>query len=353
MRLSSQPSSALPCRGAAEHRGNKVAIVYNQPVPCSYVGIGEDKAVISILEGVVAAHRALDELGYKVTIVPLLPPVEHARDLLKALDTDLVFNLFEGFDDRPKTEATIAGMMSELGFTYTGCSAAALALGLDKAKVKDLMRAHGINTPDYQVLTPETVSQFHLNFPCIVKPSRQDASHGLSADSVVSDQASLERQVTGVSRAFGGEALVEEFVDGREFNVTVMGNDEVTVLPISEIVYELPPGMPRVLTYAAKWEEDTPYFDGTTVDCPAEIGVEESAMILQTAVALFRLVVKHGYARADMRLDSEGKIQVLEVNPNPDITPGSGAARQASAASMTYPQFIEKLVSMARHKTTA
>lgn len=330
---------------------NRVAVVYNQPVPCSYVGIGEDKAVISILEGVVAAHRALDELGYQVTIVPLLPPVEHARDILKVLDTDLIFNLFEGFDDRPKTEATVAGIMSELGFTYTGCSPSALALGLDKAKVKDLLRSHGINTPNYQLLTPETVSRFHLSFPCIVKPSRQDASHGLSADSVVSDQASLERQVSGICRAFGGEALVEEFVDGREFNMTVMGNEEVTALPISEIVYSLPPGMPRVLTYAAKWEENTPYFDGTTVDCPAQIGTRESAMLLQTAVAVFKLVVKHGYARVDMRLDSKGNVQVLEANPNPDITPGSGAARQAAAASMTYPQFIEKLVSMALQKT--
>jgi D-alanine-D-alanine ligase len=353
MKLSSQPSSALPCRDMAAHRVTRIAIVYNQPVPCSYEGIGEDKAVISVLEGVVAAHRALDELGYQVTIVPLLPPVEHAKDILESLDADLVFNLFEGFDTRPKTEATIAGIMSELGFTYTGCSPAALALGLDKAKVKDLLRAHGINTPKYQLLTPETVSRFELSFPCIVKPSGQDASHGLTADSVVNDRESLERQVAGVSRAFGGKALVEEFVDGREFNATVMGNDDVAVLPISEIVYSLPPGMPRVLTYAAKWEEDTPYYNGTRVACPAEVGVEESAMLIQTAVAVFRVVAKHGYARVDMRVDPEGRVQVLECNPNPDITPGSGAARQAAAASMTYPQFIDKLVSMALHKTRA
>ena len=87
------------------------------------------------------------------------------------------------------------------------------------------MRAHGIPTPDYQKLTPETVGSFRLRFPCIVKPSGQDASHGLSANSVVSDHPSLERQVAMVSRSFGGDALVEEFVDGREFNVTVMGDE--------------------------------------------------------------------------------------------------------------------------------
>jgi D-alanine-D-alanine ligase-like ATP-grasp enzyme len=111
--------------------------------------------------------------------------------------------------------------------------------------------------------------------------------------------------------------------------------------------------MPRILTYAGKWEEGTPYFDGTKVICPAEIGDEERTQLVQTAMAVFRLLVQRGYARVDMRLDPDGKIQVLEVNPNPDITPGSGAARQAAAASMTYAQFIEKIVSLALHgKTT-
>ena len=145
---------------------------------------------------------------------------------------------------------------------------------------------------------------------------------------------------------------MEEFVDGREFNVTVMGNDEATTLPISEIAYSLPPDMPRILTYAAKWEEGTLYFENTKVVCPAEIRAEQSDQFAQTAIAVFRLLVKHGYARVDMRLDREGRIQVLEANPNPDITPGSGASRQAVAASMTYAQFIERIVSLALQGTS-
>jgi D-alanine-D-alanine ligase len=331
----------------------KIAIIYNDPKPDRYGSMGEDKAVIGILEGVAAVHQALDELGYEVVEVPLLPPWDDTRDTLKAIGTDLAFNLFEGFGGRPKTEATVAKILSEMGFTYTGCSSNALALALDKAKAKDLMQSHGIRTPKYQLVTPETVSQFQLSYPCIVKPCGEDASHGLSADSVVHNQESLERQVTIVSRAFGGKALVEEFVGGREFNATVMGNDEATVLPVSEIVYSLPPGMPQILTYAGKWEEGTLYFDGTKVVCPAEIGDEKRTQLVQIAMAVFRLLVQRGYARVDMRLDPDGNIQVLEVNPNPDITPGSGAARQAAAASMTYAQFIENIVSLALHgKTT-
>ncbi len=299
----------------------------------------------------IAAHQSLEELGYEVVRVPLLPPIEQARETLKSLDTDLVFNLFEGFDTRPKTEAAVAGMMAEMGFRFTGCSSPALALGLDKVKSKDLMRARGIPTPDYQKLTPETVGSFRLRFPCIVKPSGQDASHGLSANSVVSDQPSLERQVAMVSRSFGGDALVEEFVGGREFNVTVMGSRQLAVLPISEILYDLPPGVPPVLTYAAKWEEDTFYFNRTRVACPADIDPGQSSALFRTAEDVFRLVVKRGYARVDMRLGEDGTPQVLEANPNPDITPGSGAARQAAAAGMTYTQFVDRLVAMARRKT--
>ena len=349
MKTSSRLSSTRPSRGSAAKR--KIAIVYNEPVPGTYDDIGEQKAIISILEGVVAAHKSLEELGYDVVRVPLLPPIEEARETLEALDTDLVFNLFEGFDTRPKTEATMAGILSEMGFRYTGCSSAALAMGLDKARSKEIMRAHGIPTPDYQKLTPETVGSFQLRFPCIVKPSGQDASHGLSANSVVNDLPALERQVAAVSRSFGGDALVEEFVAGREFNVTVMGNREMAVLPISEILFDLPPGVPPVLTYAAKWEEDTFYFNRTKVACPADIDLEQSAMLFRTAVSVFRLLVKRGYARVDMRLDPEGTPQVLEANPNPDITPGSGAARQAAAAGMSYTQFVDRLLSLTVRKT--
>jgi D-alanine-D-alanine ligase len=331
----------------------KIAIVYNDPKPGRYGKMGEDKAIVAILEGVVAVRQALDELGHEVTEIPLLPPYERARDALKAIEADLVFNLFEGFGSRPKTEAAVAKMLSELGFAHTGCTSNALALALDKAKAKDLMQSHGIRTPKHQLVTSETMSQFQLSYPCIVKPCGEDASHGLSGDSVVHDQEALVRQVAKVSRDFGGKALVEEFVGGREFNATVMGNDEVAVLPVSEIVYSLPPDMPRVLTYAAKWEEGTVYFDGTKVVCPAEIGAEEEAQLVQTAMAVFRLLVQRGYARVDMRLDQDAKVQVLEVNPNPDITPGSGAARQAAAAAMTYAEFIEKIMSLALHGKTA
>lgn len=324
-----------------------IAIVYNEPSPCRYGAMGEEKAVLGVLNEVEAVHQALVELGYPVVRIPLLPPIEAVRRRLNALEADLVFNLFEGFEGQPQTEAAIASIFSELRLTYTGCPAAALSLALDKAKAKALMEAAGIDTPSYQLLSHETMSQFHLNFPCIVKPCAEDASHGLSEDSVVHDRASLEKQVARISELFGGRALVEGFVEGREFNVIILGTTEPVVLPVSEIVYSLPPGVPRILTYAAKWEPQSIYFQSSQAVCPAEIGAEMKGRIENAALSVFKLLGCSGYARVDFRLGAEGSLQVIEVNPNPDISPGAGAARQAQAAGMTYNQFIEKIVLLA------
>jgi D-alanine-D-alanine ligase len=120
-----------------------------------------------------------------------------------------------------------------------------------------------------------------------------------------------------------------------------------TVLPVSEIDYSLPGGVPRLLTYAAKWQPESDYFQGTRVICPAQIEDSEREEIAKTAVTALGLLGCRGYARVDMRRDEAGQLNVIEANPNPDIAPGTGAARQAEAAGMTYPQFIGRIVEIA------
>ncbi|MCX6009171.1 MAG: ATP-grasp domain-containing protein [Chloroflexi bacterium] len=325
----------------------RIAIIYNEPTPDLYGNIVEKKASLAILDGVAAIHQALTESGYPVARLPLLPPLESARESLKGLEADLVFNLFEGFDGNPETEAYVTEFLSELGLTYTGCPGTALSLGLDKIKTKARLAAIEVDTPRYQLLSPKTTSLFHLNYPCIVKPYAEDGSNGISEESVVHDFASLGKQVTAISQRFGRRALVEEFVDGREFNVTVLGTREPKALPISEMVYSLPPEMPRILTFSAKWDSQSIYFEHTKAVCPAEIDIELREHIIQTALLAFRLLGSRGYARIDFRLDTEEQLKVIELNPNPDISPDAGAALQAQAAGMTYNQFIEQIVQLA------
>lgn len=326
----------------------RVAIIYNEPGPSRYDAFGEEKAVLGVFEAVEAVHQALLELGYAVDRIALAPPLGRARRKLRSLRADLVFNLFEGFTGYPETEALVPDILEEYGLPYTGCSGAALRLAVDKARLKVMLAAAGVPTPDFQILNPETLSIFRLKYPVIVKPRCEDASHGLSGESVVSDSAALARQVTRVSHGYGGDALVEEFVSGREFNATVLGDAEYPLLPVSEIAYALPAGLPEILTSAAKWEPGSLYFQSTRVICPADLEAEELKEIAGTARTAFRTLSSKGYARVDMRMNEQGELNVIEVNPNPDISPGTGATRQAAAAGMTYTQFTEKILALER-----
>jgi D-alanine-D-alanine ligase len=328
----------------------RVALIYNEPQQSRYDTNSERKAVEGVLEAVNAVQQALIELKDEVTLLPLVPPFEEARKKLANLKVDVVFNLFEGFCGDPPSEALIPEALNELGIAYTGCKPEVLRLSLDKAGVKVILKAAGIPTADFQLLNPETLNTFRLGYPCIVKPRNEDASHGISAKSLVQNLSALKRQVKVVSEAYGGSALVEQFMSGREFNASVMGNNKLTVLPVSEIVYTLPPGIPRLLTFAAKWENDSIYYEHTKVHCPAEVTEKERQYIAGTALETFKLMGCGGYARVDMRMDGNGKLNVIELNPNPDISPGTGAARQAEAAGMTYAQFVDVVVNLALEK---
>lgn len=325
----------------------EITIVYNDPFPGNFKILGEEAAVLGILDCVQAVHNALLESGYTVNRVSLFPPLRTVRKQLSKVKTELIFNVFEGFYDDPESEAQVARIMSEMGYMFTGCPVKALSLALDKAKSKEILAKCGISVPGFQILDNNNIDEFNLDFPCIVKPRNQDASHGISQENVVYNMEQLKKQIARTSDNFNGQALVEEFLSGREFNICVIGNEEVIALPPSEIIYELPPDLPQILTYEAKWITESEYFKATRVICPAPISDELRTEITNTALLAYRIFECRGYARIDLRLDSKGSLKVLEVNPNPDISPETGAARQALAAGMTYAQFIDKIAMFA------
>jgi D-alanine-D-alanine ligase len=325
-----------------------ITIVYNKPASSYYSGTGEEEAVKGVLTEAAAVKKALLESGYQVDCIPLSLPFEEAREILGKLETDLVFNLFEGFPGYPETEADICQVLTNLGISYTGCPPQALRLALNKAETKSLLKAGEINTPDFQLLAPGTLSDFNLKFPCIIKPNSEDASHGITENSVARGFHELEIQIQKVATQYRtGEALVEEYIEGREFNTTVTGNNRKQVLAISEIEFSLSPGLPSIITYAGKWEIESKYYKGTKPVCPARVTENEEQRIIKTAEQACTLAGCRGYSRVDMRMDRQGRIYVLEVNPNPDISPDSGAALQAKTVGMTYTEFIGSLVLLA------
>lgn len=330
----------------------KVAIVYNHPESSRYADMGEGAAIAGVLEEVDAVEKALGELGYDCFRVPLSPPLNRARDVINSVKADLIFNLFEGFDGQPGTEAEIAEMFPETSIPYTGCPADTIRRCIDKVRVKDILIANGIKTPRYLLVSGKPPPSFDLKFPCIVKTRAEHASHGMSEDSVVHNIRQLEIQTAKVSCLFGGEALVEEYEDGREINALAMGKGKVDVFPISEIIFTLPEGKPRILTYASKWDPENEYYNCSTHQCPAEVEEEVRRTAVDAVLSVFRSCIGSGYARVDFRQDSQGNLKVIDVNPNPDISPAVGAAHQAGVYGLSYNQFIERIISIALEESS-
>ena len=325
----------------------KVAIIYNDPLTDEPGRVGEKDAVLAVLGEVSAVRRACQELNYGCEVIALHRPLEEMRRTLSQMRTDIIFNMFEGFGDDPYSEAEVAAMIEEMGLHFTGNSSQVLELTLDKVRTKEVLKKHGIVTPDYQMLTPQNLSEFRLAFPCIAKPRDMDASHGLLPESVVHNRQQLEKQVRRISSEFRGCALVEEFIDGREFNASVIGNKGLELIEISEILYSLLPELPRILTFDSKWAEDTPYCKGTVAECPAQVSLALREMIKNVVLNSCRAVGVKGYARVDMRQDAGGNIRVLEVNANPDLSPELGIALQAEKHGWSYTHLIQKIISVA------
>ncbi|MDD5510370.1 MAG: ATP-grasp domain-containing protein [Dehalococcoidales bacterium] len=326
----------------------RVAIIYNKPDISKYHSLGEGSAVEGVTDSVIAVNRALHELGYDAFTLALIPPLSLVEEELNDLDVDIVFNLFEGFDGWPESEAAIVLYLEKLGLSFTGCSSKNLRICENKATVNKCLRAYGVPTPDWQVLYPGCAEEFSLEFPCIVKPLGEHASHGLSAKSVVNDFQSLRNQVEFIWQSYQQQSLIEDFLPGREFRGLVTGNSLLMVFPIEEIIYNLPPDKPRLLTYSAKWVQADEYFAGTREQCPADIDASLKNEIEELLKDSFKALGCRGYASIDMRQNRDGGLMVIDVNPNTDISIGGGARFLIEAMGITYNSFIEDILYLAK-----
>ncbi len=331
-----------------------VCIVYNEPRPGLFEAAGEKCAVASVLDAVESVTEAVSARGCSVHAQPIGFFSSSLDRCLQELNPQLVFNLFEGFDGEPESEGKLARILECRGIPVTGAPSRALLSCVDKAGTKSKLRSLELPTAEWKVFplfSEPREGAFQLSFPCVVKPLATDASHGITGENLVNDFREMCEQVKRIHAVYNQAALVEEFLPGREFNVLVMG-PPLRVFPVSEIIYSLSTGKPRLLTYGSKWAEEDEYYTGTEVRCPAGLDDDLSVWIQQVAVRVFDGLVGYGYARIDMRTDRTGRIMVLEVNPNPDIGPASGARRQAEAAGLSHQDFIWEIISTAIGSTS-
>lgn len=327
-------------------RTNKrVAILYNLIERLSYGTDRDIKAEQNIVQEVRAVEDSVLALGYECCVLAIKNDIYSIISWLKKMKPVCVVNLVETIYDDPQKEMHIPALLELLHIPYTGNGPMALGSCLNKELVKDRLRAHGIQTPDYAVFHEKTIIKRPLiNFPMIVKPLHEDGSLGVTWKNVVYDIKSLEEMIEYMLDTYHQPALVEKYVEGRELQVMILDiGGRPTTLPVSEIDYShFPKDKPPICSYEAKWEFDSEECKTSIPTCPANITPGLSDELQLIGLQVYKLMGCKSYARMDTRVNSE--IYVIELNPNMDISPGSGASNTMKAAGLSYTDFVKIII---------
>ncbi|TFG61879.1 MAG: ATP-grasp domain-containing protein, partial [Spirochaetales bacterium] len=321
-----------------------IGILYNISPRTKYLAPGLDLSADSDIEATVRAVKAVFEKDNQVILIQIS---DHTYDWLRRKKPDVLFNICEGFGGDNRGEIYVAALLEQAGIPFTGSDFFTLALCMDKERTKEILSFNGVPTPKFQVfVTAGDPLDGRLRFPLIVKPAREDASLGIGPDSVVYDENALRKKAGSIIETFGQPAMAEEYVDGRELNISVIGNGEgAEVLPVSEIIFDIPPDRPKIVDYDAKWVKDSPMYTGTSGVCPA--GLEESLLrkVGDTALKAYRVMGVRDYGRVDIRLKGDVPY-VIEVNPNPGKYVDTGFIRSARAAGYSFEEICRKILNL-------
>jgi len=328
----------------------RVLVLYNDDAGLLGDASLDTAAVRDVLDAAHGVAAACRKNGWEVTSVAAPRAPGELLCALSASRPDVVFNLVEALGGDARLEAGLAWLLELAGLPYTGSPPLTLSLALHKPLAKAVLRDHGVPVAEGVLFEHGDEPLPTCAPPWIVKPSREDASHGISTESVVRTEAAARARARHVIEVYRQSALVEEFVEGREFNVAVLGEgDAARTLPLAEIDFSrFPAGLPRLVTYAAKWVDGSPEDMGSVPVQPSGLEPTLAACLESTALAAYRALGLRDYGRVDLRLHPERGPFVLEVNANPDITPGEGLARAAGRSGITYDQLIAGIVYAAR-----
>jgi D-alanine-D-alanine ligase len=313
-----------------------------------------DVSLSSVEEEIAALETALLSLGYKVNIVVVDQDIHFLVNRLKSKKPDLIFNLCESIDGKPFQEVNVAGIYELLGIPYTGASALSLGWTADKIRTKETLVHHGLPTPRYSVY--DTCHGIRLDatlgLPAIVKPAYEDASNGIDNSSVVWSKTELRNRIRYVSEKFRQPVLVEEYIDGRELHVAIIGNADPTVFPIAEIDFSgMPAELHNIMSYDAKWMPASEAYTKTTAHCPAGLLRKVEAEVKQVSLRAFRVMDCRDYARVDIRLSADNIPYVIEVNPNPDLSRNTEFVQSVMSSGLLFEQVIERIVKHAFERT--
>jgi D-alanine-D-alanine ligase len=289
----------------------------------------------------------LRRLGHDVRCIGVLDSLTELRSAIADWQPHIVFNLLEEFDGIVTYDQHVVAFLELMRQPYTGCNPRGLLLSRDKSLCKQLLAFHRIATPQFSVF--RRGARIHvprkLRYPLFVKSTVEDASLGIAQASVVEDAPRLKERIEFVHEQVKSDALVEEFIEGRELYVGVMGNERLTRLPVWEMVFgSMPDSLAAIATRKVKWDKRYQAKYGITTHAAEELAPPVLAALDRLSRRIYRALGMSGYARMDFRVTAQGQVYVLEANANPNLESAEDFAESARAAGTAYDELLERLI---------
>jgi D-alanine-D-alanine ligase len=288
-------------------------------------------------------------MGHEVLPLGVRDDLSVIRNTIQEWRPDITFNLLEEFDGIAMYDQNVVSYLELLRIPYTGCSPRGLMLARDKALSKQILSYHRIRVPDFAVfpIGRKVRRPRRLRFPLFVKSLVEEASLGISQASLVEDDAKLHERVAFVHERLGTDAIVEEYIEGRELYAGILGNLRLQVFPIWELLFtKMPDDAPRIATRKVKWDYEYQKKWGIVSQEASNLPSGLVDKICHLAKRIYRILGLNGYARMDLRLSAGGELYVLEANPNPQIAYGEDFAESAEKAGLDYPDLLQRILNL-------
>jgi len=295
---------------------------------------------------------ALRNLGYEVSVLGAVSDIGTVFKTLTEKKPDVVVNLTEAFEGDRQMDKNIAALLEMIGIPFTGAGAAGLMLCRDKRLCKQLLSLHKIRVPHFYSLPlgRKVPAAKTIQYPLVVKPALEDSSEGISNASLVSNVTELQERARYMHERWQQPAIAEEYIEGRELYVSILGNKQLTVLPPRECSFESEDGTgPQLATYRVKW--NAKYREKWNIKFGfAELNGATLKNIGHVCKKVFRVLQLRDYGRIDLRLTHDNKVVILEANPNPDLAYGEEVAEAADKSGLTYEQLIDRIINLAHRR---
>lgn len=295
-------------------------------------------------------RKALISLGHEVVPFGIYNDIELFLKLIKEEKPDLIFNLSEAFNGNRDFEPNLAALIQLLGIPFTGADPSGLRLCKDKGLTKEILSYHRVRVPKFVVARKSRPlrSLKKFQFPAFIKPLQLESSEGISQYSYVENEKDALARMKFIHDRLGVDAIIEEYIDGRELYVSIIGNEKLTVFPPRELFFkEVPDDEPKFATFRSKWDEDYRKKWGIDTEWAAAMPEATEKKLVDVCKRIYRLLQIRGYGRIDLRVKENGEIYFIEANPNPSIASHDDYALSANKGGMPFEDLIAKIVALA------